>query len=379
MSDFRPDIWRLQAQYDTQGLIEALNNADPGIRKRAAAALRALGAIGAIPTLKTILEREADPETRENIVAALAALEAEKTRTEENIATPDAASVLERMIAQLRSDELDRIIEAVNKLGEMRNKRAVEPLVMLFNNVKMPIKVRLAVAEALLKLESAPVEVALLGALRSSKWRVRRNGAAILGQLKADWAVEPLTAALSDENEVVRRTARAALRYINTSEARTALGETEIAAAAPAAIQTGSPAFTAPAAPDHKKDTQTTPTVGDKTAATAQAASASNVTAAETHRPDAPQPAAVNPQNTAAAADTATETASGPAAAAHPAPTYSDSDAPTRLGRPTQPLVWPKRSQPTDASRVPTKPLDPKRLEEAENRGPQDNQDTGDS
>jgi len=75
----------------------------------------------------------------------------------------------------------------------------------------------------LLKLESAPVEVALLGALRSSEWQVRRNSAAILGQLRAGWAVEPLAKAMFDGNEIVRKTAYAALKRINTPQAQRAI------------------------------------------------------------------------------------------------------------------------------------------------------------
>jgi len=97
---------------------------------------------------------------------------------------------------------------------------------MIFNDSGVSIEVRLAVAEALLKLESAPVEVALLAALRHSDWKIRRNGAAILGQLKAAWAVEPLAKAVRDPHPTVRRTAYAALKHIGTPEARKALAGT---------------------------------------------------------------------------------------------------------------------------------------------------------
>jgi hypothetical protein len=45
----------------------------------------------------------------------------------------------------------------------------------------------------------------------------------MLGHLEADWAVTPLTEALKDENELVRRTAHAALKHIGTPEALAAL------------------------------------------------------------------------------------------------------------------------------------------------------------
>lgn len=224
MSDFRPDIWRLQAQFNTEGLVQALESDDPGIRRRAAAALRALGAFDAIPALQRALEGEKDTEARANIVSALAALQHEQER---RIGVePDESSTtseIDRYIAQLKSDDEENIIKAAHVLGDKGDKTAVPALVLLFNDPNISIKVRLAVAEALLKLESAPVEVALLGALRSNEWRVRRNSAAILGQLKANWAIDPLAKTLYDENELVRKTAYSALRHIGTPEAREAL------------------------------------------------------------------------------------------------------------------------------------------------------------
>ncbi|MFW5748516.1 MAG: HEAT repeat domain-containing protein [Chloroflexota bacterium] len=230
-NDFKPDIWRLQAQFNSQGLVDALASDDAGIRRRAAAALRALGAVDAIPQLEAVLETEPDPEVRSNILSALATLRQEKERRESgDSAAPQQAEAVEKiseelqhLLNDLRSEDPETIIHTAHTLGDIGDKLAVEPLVILFNQQALPIKVRLAIAEALLKLESAPVEVALLGALRNPDWRIRRNSAAILGQLKAEWAVEPLIRSLTDKNKTVRRTAYAALRYIGTPEALKAL------------------------------------------------------------------------------------------------------------------------------------------------------------
>lgn len=229
MSDnFKPNIWRLQSQINTQGLIEALKSDDAGIRRGAAAALRALGAFNAIPDLEDALQTESDPETRSNIVAALEALQSEKERQEKGAVSQNEPSAIlsetERLIEKLQQEkDPDVIMQTARTLGTLGDKLAVAVLMKRFTDPTVPIKARLVVAEALLKLESAPVEVTLLGALRSEDWRVRRNGAAILGQLKAVWAVEPLAEALYDENEHVRKTAFAALRHIGTDEAKKAL------------------------------------------------------------------------------------------------------------------------------------------------------------
>jgi HEAT repeat protein len=230
MNDFLPDIWRLQANSDIDGLSQALTNADASIRRRAAAALRALGAFSAISALETALDRETDPETRSTILAALSILQQEKERkdlnpqeTMEMMAIRTIDPDIQRLIDDLNGADNLKAIRAAQMLSDKSAKEAVEPMVMRFNSPKTPITVRLALAEALLKLESAPVEVALLGALRSTEWQVRRNGAAILGQLRAQWAIEPLAKAMFDANETVRKTAYAALKRINTPQAQRAI------------------------------------------------------------------------------------------------------------------------------------------------------------
>lgn len=139
-----------------------------------------------------------------------------------NAPVPSARAV-DELIKKLNDESPEVVIEAAEKLGDLGNRIAVEPLILLFNNQRHSIQVRLAVAEALIKLESAPVEVALLANLRHADWHIRRNGAAILGQLRAEWAIPPLAKALHDPHPIVRRMARAALRNIGTPESRRAL------------------------------------------------------------------------------------------------------------------------------------------------------------
>ncbi len=225
MTDIRPNIWRLQATLDINGLVQALQDEDPNIRKRATAALYALGAVDAVPAMRDALDKEIDTEVRASLVTALAHLSAEEPSAAK-LATQEAQlSTVERMVLQLNSEQSERVIQAARALGELKDKTAVEPLIIVFRNTALTGHARLAAAEALLTLESAPAEVTLLGALRNRKWQLRRNAAAILGQLRADWAVVPLGEALRDEQDIVARTARAALKRIGTREARTILAE----------------------------------------------------------------------------------------------------------------------------------------------------------
>jgi hypothetical protein len=229
VDEFKPDIWQLQSQFNIQGLVRALGHEDKNIRKRAAAALRTMGAKEALPALRVAFSAEEDTNTRMIIATAIEMLKADMPEEEKppRVATSalSGASLVERLVERLNSDKPDIIAKTVQQLGDLGDKSAVEPLILLFNDHTKTIQVRLSVAEALLKLEAAPVEVALLGNLRHADWHIRRNGAAILGQLRAEWAIQPLARALNDAHPIVRRTARAALKHIGTPESRKALAQ----------------------------------------------------------------------------------------------------------------------------------------------------------
>jgi HEAT repeat protein len=210
----RPNIWQLQSRGDARQLIHALRYPDPEVRGRAAVALRTLDATQAIPALKEALRNETDEQVGRHLAAALRVLD-HRTDVEGLIRDQNVDGLIEA----LKSQRPDMVIAAARALGASGNRTAVEPLVILFHGSSAPPAVRLAAAEALLELKSAPAVVTLLGALRRDSWQVRRNAAAVLGQIQATWAVTPLADALDDAHPVVRRTAAAALQRIGTSEA----------------------------------------------------------------------------------------------------------------------------------------------------------------
>jgi hypothetical protein len=214
----RPNVWQLQSRRDVPGLIAALRYYDPEVRKRAAVALRMIDAKQAVSALKTVLRTEADELVRKNMLAALHVLD-HQTDVFNLIKGRDVHG----LIAALKSRHPENVMAAAKALGELGDRQAVEPLIILFHQSTYPARVRLAAAEALLQLKSAPAVVTLLGALRRDSWEVRRNAAAVLGQIQATWAIDPLAEALRDQHPVVRRTAAAALRRIGTAEAIAAL------------------------------------------------------------------------------------------------------------------------------------------------------------
>lgn len=222
MNDLRLNIWRMQAQADTQGLIRLLDERDGDVRRRAAAALRTLGATEAIPALRAAVDNEKDIATRLHLAAALRHLLQESIEQERA-----SAEEVNRLIEMLRSGQPLRVIEAASTLGRMKNRLAVGPLVVTFNDSTLPGRARMAAARALLAMDSAPAVVTLLGALDSDDWHIQRNALAVLGHLRADWAVESIQRFLSSDNALIRRTARAALKSIGTPEALAALAVAE--------------------------------------------------------------------------------------------------------------------------------------------------------
>lgn len=209
------NIWQLQSQGDIQGILAAVEAGDAVIRGRGITALATMGAREAIPDLTRLHHRENNPQVRALLEETLQALSA-----------PAAAEDFREIyMAALNSQDDDESLEAIQALAKLGDRSVVEYLVILFRDEDRSARLRLAAAEALLTLQSAPASAALLGALRKSDWQVRRNAVAVLGQLRADWAVLPLAEMMrEDPNLTVRKTAAAALRRINTDDALAELG-----------------------------------------------------------------------------------------------------------------------------------------------------------
>lgn len=214
----RPNIWKLQAERDIDGLIEALQYSDPDIRKRAAAALRVIGTTRATFALDRALRDEKNPYVREHISSALAYLRHDNL-IEDLFINKNVSGLIE----MLNSPRTDDVLHAIEALGNLGDRSATEGLVMVFRNGLVSDDVRLAAAQALLKLESAPAVVTLLAALGKNEWQVRRNAVTVLGQLKATWATTPIAKALRDPHAKVRKSAEYALKQINTPDAQEVL------------------------------------------------------------------------------------------------------------------------------------------------------------
>ena len=226
-----PNIWQLQSKRDVEGLMAALMHQEASVRRGAAAALRTLGAWHAVPALQAALNVETDWQTYAALAAAYQYLDRD-IHIEALIKNRDVRG-LSKMLNSKRPDEIIIACEAIAAIGD---RLGVEPLVMVFRNTLLPNKVRLAAAESLLKLDGAPAMVTLLQALRRDDWRIRQNAAAILGQLNAVWATEPLIRSLEDSNLDVVKASLLSLTRLGTPEAIEAVN-TYLAKASRASVE----------------------------------------------------------------------------------------------------------------------------------------------
>jgi hypothetical protein len=100
---------------------------------------------------------------------------------------------------------------AAGALGQMRDPRAVQPLIAALKDSDRHVPE--TAAEALVKIGTPAVEP-LIVALKDSDSNVRRLAAGALGQIGDARAVEPLIAALTDSNWELRQAAARALEQI---------------------------------------------------------------------------------------------------------------------------------------------------------------------
>lgn len=102
---------------------------------------------------------------------------------------------VDQQMSELKAKDPEIRRRAVVTLGEMKDPRAVEPLIAALGDEQMSVQV--AAVQALANI-GAPAVQPLIAGLNAPSLEVRRFAARALGEIKDPRAVEPLIAALND-------------------------------------------------------------------------------------------------------------------------------------------------------------------------------------
>lgn len=202
-----PDIEKMLANHDVKGLTRSLRyKKDPDVGSAAAKALVRIGAPSVEPLIAVL--KGAPEDIREAAVKALV-----------KIGTPAVAP----LVAALHHASLDVRTAAAEALGEIRDLRAVEPLVAAIQDsgvrqVAIESLIKIGDVKALVKA-GAPSVDPLIAALEHGNPSLRRLAANALGQIGDPRAVELLVAVLPDGDLHLRRLATTALGQIGDSRA----------------------------------------------------------------------------------------------------------------------------------------------------------------
>lgn len=128
-----------------------------------------------------------------------------------------AATSRAQLLKNLNSGKTDVRIQAIKKLGKLKDKKAVAPLIKLFKD-KDPIVAWEAV-KALGQIRDKRATGPLIKLLSGKYWDMRWAAVNALGNIRDKRAAQPLQNALDDDHQFVRSAAERALRKLGVKPA----------------------------------------------------------------------------------------------------------------------------------------------------------------
>ena len=223
-----PNIDKLKARKNINGLIEALMYEDEDVRWRAVEALGEIGKPAVEPLIGTLKDESSNVRSE----AAWALVDTSKP-----------AEALEPLNEACKESYV--LVGTIDTLGKIGDKRAVEPLTKVLKNENLFVRgratvalamigkpavesliealkdevvnVRWCAAKALVKI-GKPAVKPLIEALQDKKSYVRSRSAKALGEIGDNRAVESLISALKDKDSDVREYAAEALKKIKAKK-----------------------------------------------------------------------------------------------------------------------------------------------------------------
>lgn len=193
---FRPNVPRLKAQKNVNGLVKALSDREVGIREDAA---RALGELAYPRVVIPLCNSLKDPDwtVRMTVVEALAKIR-------------DARAI--EPLVDLLKDEKPAVQKAVSEALIAHGGQAVPALTRALSDKAAVSRINAAIALGM--IGDAKAVPALCGALKDSEPQIRQYAAEALGKIGDKRAIKPLSEALQDAERTVTDAAAAALQKI---------------------------------------------------------------------------------------------------------------------------------------------------------------------
>ena len=220
------ELGRFKSSRAVDPLIAALNDTDPGVQKGAAKALGQIGDLRALEPLHAAMKGAKDyDEVRTACAEAMGSLGPSALEPlMADFKDKDLGGAAESGLVQLGAPAVDSLIatlsdadpalreQAAEMLGEIKDPRAVPPLIAALKDNTPPAK-----APAELDASGVPLPHASEGAL------LRQYSAKALGEIKDSRADQPLIAALKDSDGNVRLAAAKALGEMDDTQSVTFL------------------------------------------------------------------------------------------------------------------------------------------------------------
>jgi HEAT repeat protein len=188
----RPNIEKMKAQGDVEGLTKALKDRDWSVRREAAAALGDIGDAKAVePLIQALKYEEKSPRLVTTAAWALSKI---------------GAPTVDPLIRALEDKSKNVRLAAVWALGEIKDSRAVGPLTQMVEPLIQTLEsrylsVRGAAGGALKKIGGSKAAGPVVKALKYEDWDVRLAAAGALKQIRDSKAVEPLIQTLKGKGK----------------------------------------------------------------------------------------------------------------------------------------------------------------------------------
>lgn len=210
-------------------LLDAVQDADPALRRAAIHALGWVAEARSIPVLVPLISSEC----REEVLSALVAIGKEnvdpllaESSTQEDVVREAMATVLGRVgnpralphLQYLLQDRNGHVRQAAAAaLGEIRDPGTIQALLPVLADIYS--NVQEGAVKALMAMKEALPRSTLLDYLRHEAPALRCNAAFLLGQLREEKAIAPLVFLLNDPEQAVRQAAVDALGCFPSPEA----------------------------------------------------------------------------------------------------------------------------------------------------------------